>query len=162
MPSPLHPLLALLLLSIFLIFSNPISLFLPFVALLISFSYLSLPISLLPLTPSFPPCPAFTPYLLSFPSSPHLFAYPNSVLPNQKALAALSPPFPQPPHYPTRGDRALPSDYTGGAGLEYSPEGWQLSISDNCREKESPPAPSLIRGASPSNGPEEVFNGNAW
>lgn len=30
------------------------------------------------------------------------------------------------------GDRALPSDYTGGLGLEYSPEGRQLSISDNC------------------------------
>lgn len=47
------------------------------------------------------------------------------------------PPFRQPPHCPkgAPSDRALPSDYTGGAGLEYSPEGRQLSISDNCRER---------------------------
>lgn len=33
-------------------------------------------------------------------------------------------------------NRGLPSDYTGGMGLEYSPEGRQLSISDNCGERD--------------------------
>lgn len=47
------------------------------------------------------------------------------------------PHSPKPPHSPTGGDRALPSDYTGAMGLEYSPEGRQLSISDNCREKDT-------------------------
>lgn len=75
------------------------------------------------------------------------------------------PPHTPPPQYPMGGDRALPSDYTGGAGLEYSPEGQQLSISDNCRERDTRVCtntythphlftPSLIRGPSPSNGPE--------
>lgn len=47
------------------------------------------------------------------------------------------PPIPQPPHSlkGESSDRALPYDYTGGAGLEYSPEGRQLSISDNCQER---------------------------
>lgn len=93
--------------------------------------------------PILPLLPSSYPSFLSLPTSPHLFAYPNrsySVLPYVKARAktALSPPHsPQPPHSPTGGDRALPSDYTGGAGLEYSPEGRQLSISDNCRERDT-------------------------
>lgn len=38
---------------------------------------------------------------------------------------------------PTGGDRALPSDYTGARGLQCSPEGRQLSISDNCQERDT-------------------------
>lgn len=108
-----------------------------------------------------PPLPPVSPYL------------PASI--SQSSAAPPHPiSLPQPPHSPTGGDRALPSDYTGGAGLEYSPEGRQLSISDNCRERDThtqthshtrAPLPlphSLIRGPSPSNGPEEVLNGDAW
>lgn len=98
-----------------------------------------LPVSFSPLTPFFPPCPALTP-----PSClpPQIVAYLNrsrSVLSHHRTEPKQHCPLlsPQPPHSPTGGDRALPSDYTGGAGLEYSPEGRQLSISDNCRERDT-------------------------
>lgn len=106
-----------------------------------------LPLSLTPhllftshliLSPPNPPSPS----PMSLPISPDRFAYLNrsrSVLAQHKAKAnpPLPLPFPQPPHSPKGGDRALPSDYTVGEGLDYSPEGRQLSISDNCRERDT-------------------------
>lgn len=79
------------------------------------------------------------------PLLPHRFAYPNN---SYSMLAQRIGPqptehcpllFPKPPHSPEgeASDRALPSDYTGGAGLEQSPKGRQLSISDNCRERDT-------------------------
>lgn len=141
MPSPLHPLLALLLLStIFSFFLSNLGIPAPLCPS--DFLLLSLtPHLIFASHPILPPSPGTYPSLPSLLTSPHLFAYPNrscSVLPHHKATAkaALPPPLPQPPHSPTGGDRALPSDYTGGVGLEYSPEGRQLSISDNCRERD--------------------------
>lgn len=111
-------------------------------ALLISFPYLSLPIFCSPLTSFFHPPNPPSPSPMSLPISPDRFAYLNrsrSVLAQHKAKAnpPLPLPFPQPPHSPKGGDRALPSDYTVGEGLDYSPEGRQLSISDNCRERDT-------------------------
>lgn len=109
---------------------------------LISFPYLSLPIFCSPLTSFFHPPNPPSPSPMSLPISPDRFAYLNrsrSVLAQHKAKAnpPLPLPFPQPPHSPKGGDRALPSDYTVGEGLDYSPEGRQLSISDNCRERDT-------------------------
>lgn len=105
--------------------------FLPHLSLTISFStsHLILPTSC---------CPWPSP-TTSFCLSKQLL---QSVGPMCKAEAngALPPPFfSKPPHSPEgeASDRALPSDYTRGAGLEYSPEGRQLSISDNCRERDT-------------------------
>lgn len=119
-------------LTLFHLLPFPISLFLPLIALVISF----IPISFFPLTPFLPLCPALTCPSCLF---PQIVAYRNqscSVVPPQdRAKAALPSPLPPASSLSLDGgggNRALPSDYTGGAGLEYSPEGRQLSISDNC------------------------------
>lgn len=139
-----HYLLGLLLCCAIFSFFLPISVLLPLVALLIFFSYLSLAISfstshLILLSSPFPRLS-----LAWLPCSPTSFCLSKQVLQcigptwghSQHSACPPLPPIPQPPHSPKgkASDRALPSDYTGGAGLEYSPEGRQLSISDNCRD----------------------------
>ncbi len=135
MPLTLHPLLTPLLLSAMfsLSLSNPM--IPPY------FLLLSVP----------PSCLFLTPHILLLILTGLAVCCPTiRPKPNQHGPSSSSPNHP--PRSPTEGDRALPSDYTWGAGLEYSPEGRQLSISDNCRERDthtrvrthSPPPHSFV------------------